>query len=75
MDEEKQVAFSFDSVTLKRIGKGALHAIGVAILLGLLDYGLQISKEISSNNVFIVMFMGWFSTTGYNTIKEWVKGI
>lgn len=70
-----QKKFSFDEETIEKCFKGALHAVLVSALLGLLDYGLQLSGTIQSNNVIVMFFLSWFSGSGYNTIKEYIKGI
>lgn len=66
----KQKKYSFDKVTLVKIGKGALIAAAGAASLFVLDYvgSLQIDDPL------LASFVAWAVPTLTNTIKEFIKG-
>lgn len=69
-----QKKWSFDRETVKKILKGAVHALYVSALIGLLDYALIVVGAIESNNVLTVMFQSWFMQSGYQTLRQYIKG-
>jgi len=69
-----QKSFTLDRATITNIAKGALHSVIMAAVLGLLDYLLQVAGTIQSGNILVTIGLAWFSSTGYNAIKEFIKG-
>ena len=65
-----QIKYSFDNVTLVKIGKGALIAGAGAVAL----YLLAILRVIEIGNPILTSFLAWFIPVATNSIKEWVKG-
>lgn len=68
--ENKQLAFTFDKVTLTKIGKGFLIAMTGGAVLGAIDY-LQI---IDITNPLLAQLVVVLTPTIINSIKEWMKG-
>lgn len=64
----EQKAYSFDLTTLKKIGKGALIAVGGAAMVALLQY---ISGLDFGNNSAIV---GAVCAILINVVREYIKG-
>lgn len=67
--KERQIAYSFDKVTLVKIAKGAGIAGGAAALtfladhLGDLNFGAYTGLVVAVLSILI------------NTVKEWLKGV
>jgi len=75
MGPQEQIAFSFDQETMRKIAKGAMHALIVSALLGVLDYLANMVGMIKTDNAIAIMALAWFSQTGYQTIRQWIAGI
>lgn len=71
---EEQTKFSFDNETVKKIVRGTIHAAAVAAALGVLDYFANMAGNIHTDNIFGTMFLVWFSGTGYNAVRQYIKG-
>jgi hypothetical protein len=66
----RQIAFSFDQVTVNKILKGALIAMTGAAALALLDY----SGQIQIDNPLLASVIAWLIPTATNIVKEWMAG-
>lgn len=69
-----QKAYEFDKESVKKILRGALHAMVVASMLALLDFTLQVVGAIESNNILTIACQAWFAQTGYQIIRQYIKG-
>jgi hypothetical protein len=65
-----QVKYSFDAVSIKRIGKGILYAVILPAVIAALDY----INAIKFENAAITMIISFVVPTVVNIIKEWMKG-
>lgn len=69
----KQKAWSFDTVTLIKIGKSALLVLGGTALTFLADNLLQIVGAFNLEKDWAVILVG-FMTWLINTVREYIKG-
>lgn len=65
-----QIKFSFDSVTITKIFKGALYAVVFPAVIGLLEY----FDAADFGNATVTMIVGWIVPVVVNVIREWIKG-
>lgn len=63
-----QKAYSFDKITLIKIGKGCLIAMGGALCVYLLDVIPNVDFGVATP------LMVGISSIVINTVKEWLKG-
>lgn len=67
---DKQIAFSFDKITLMKIGRGLLiSATGAAAIAILTDVG-----ALHIDNTFLASMVSLIVPTAVNAIKEWMAG-
>jgi hypothetical protein len=70
MDIKKQIANSFDAITINRIVKGALWSfLDAGVLAGLAYLG-----NVEVANPTMMLFLGWLSPFLVNAWNEYRKG-
>lgn len=74
MNTINQIKNSFDPITLKRIGKGALHTFVVSALVAGALATLSFLGQQDYGNPLLTFLMVQLSGTLYNAIKEYKKG-
>ena len=71
----QQTAFSFDSVTARKIWKGAYHSLIVTLLLGALETASQLAGTVHFVDPVMTMVYAYAIQNIYNVLKEYVSGI
>ena len=74
MNEEIQVAKSFDKATLLKIAKGALYTFYTAALVGGAEALFNYLLTVDLGNPLITMLFIQIMGVAYNAFKEWRKG-
>ena len=67
----EQIRFKFDSVTWKKIGKGALIAVTGAIGV----YVTSVIGDIQGDMPLVASLVAWLVPTLVNVVKEWAAGV
>ena len=69
-----QVAYSFDSETVRKIIKGFGHSVMVTVLFMALDTIMQLLGLVHFNDPMLAGLFALVSQNAYNVVREYIAG-